>query len=209
MRSTSNPAAVMSSCTMLRSVRPRKSNCWMAPAVPYVTSSARANAARPAPRTDTRVPSMSNRKRRTLLAGQTAEARDHRGNSLEHRVDLAGSRPAAQREAERALGGDAVAADRAQDVRRLTGHHRAGGARRRGDAAEVELHQDTLGLYPRHYDRDVVRQSRRAAGARHSRLRDLLEEPRQQPIAQPAEPRHLARHLDTREIGRDAHAGDG
>jgi peptide/nickel transport system permease protein len=33
-RSSSTPAAAMSSCTMLRSVRPRKSNCWIAPAVP-------------------------------------------------------------------------------------------------------------------------------------------------------------------------------
>src|SRR5262249_24873895 len=141
MRSTSNPAAVMSSCTMLRAVRPRKSNCWMAPPGPEVASSAPANAPPPTPRTHTTVPRLSDREKRPLRVGQTAEARDHRGNGLEHRVDLAGSRPAAQREAERALGGDAVAADRAQDVRRLTGHHRAGGARRRGDAAEVELHQ--------------------------------------------------------------------
>src|SRR4029453_1140788 len=198
MRSTSSPAAVMSSCTMLRSVRPRKSNCWIAPAVPYVASSARATAARPAPRTDTRVPSMSNRKRRTLLVGQTAEARDHRGNGLEHRVDLARGRPAAQREAERPLGRDAVAADRTQDVRRLAGHRRAGGARPRGDATEVELHQDALGLHPRYHDRNMVRQSRRAADARQTRLRDLLEQPRHQPIAQPAEPRRLARRLYAR-----------
>src|SRR5437870_2066471 len=142
----------MRSWTMRRSVRPRKSYRSIVPAVPYVSSSARANAARPAPRTDTSVPSMSKRKRRTLLGGQAAEPGDHRRNGIEHDVDLARGGPAAQREAERAFGGLAVAADRPQHVRRLAGHRRAGGARRGGDAAQVEFHQDALRLHPRHDD---------------------------------------------------------
>src|SRR5262245_36439018 len=103
------------------------------PAVPYVSSSARANAVRPAPRTLTSVPSISKRKRRTLRQRQTAEAGDHCGHPVEDEIDLAGGGPAAQREAERALGGVTVAADRAEHVRRLAGHRRARGARRCGD----------------------------------------------------------------------------
>ena len=53
-----------------------------------------------------------------------------------------------------------------------------------------------------------MREPRRAASARQACLRDLLKKPRQQPVAQPGEARRLARDLDAREIGRDAHAGD-
>src|SRR5213593_3670070 len=103
----------MRSWTMRRSVRPRKSYRSIVPAVPYVSSSARAKAVRPAPRTLTSVPSMSKRKRRTLRRRQPAEAGDHRGDRVDHEIDLAGRGPAAEGEAERALGRVTVAADRA------------------------------------------------------------------------------------------------
>src|SRR5437879_8142691 len=142
----------MRSWTMRRSVRPRKSYRSIVPAVPYVSSSARANAVRPARRTLTSVPSMSKRKRRTLLRGQASEPGDHRRDRVEHEVDLARGGPPAEREAQRALGGGWLAADRPQHVRWLARHRRAGGARRRGDAAQVELHQDALGLHAGHDD---------------------------------------------------------
>src|SRR5947208_5009236 len=174
----------MRSWTMRRSVRPRKSYRSIVPAVPYVSSSARANAVRPAPRTLTSVPSMSKRKRRTLRRRQAADASDHRRHRIEHEIDLAGGGPAAEREAERALGGVAVTADRPQHVRRLSGHRRAGGARRGGDAAQVEVRQHALGLHARHDDRHVMWEPFRSARAGQARVLNPGKQSRQESIAQ-------------------------
>src|SRR5204862_5556272 len=98
----------------------------MAPAVPYVASSARPKAARPAPRAVTSVPSTSNRKSRTSGC-ETPQALDDLRQRFENRLDLGRRRPSAKGEAERALELLARAADRAQHVRRLTARHVAGG----------------------------------------------------------------------------------
>src|SRR5262250_1969136 len=128
--------------TMWGSVRPRKSNVSIGPVVPYTSLSARPMAMRPAPRAVTSVPSMSNRKsctrcaapRRAALGGETAQAIDDAWHDVDHVVDLGGGRPPTQREAERALGSLTIAADGAQDVRRLAGERGTGRARRRSDA---------------------------------------------------------------------------
>src|SRR5919204_2356510 len=112
----------------------------IAPAVPYVAWSARPNAARPAPRAVTSVPSTSNRKSRTS-GRETTQALDDGRQGLHDGVDLRGRRPSAEREAERALELVAGAADGAQHVRRLAARHVARRAGRRGDAAQVELEE--------------------------------------------------------------------
>src|SRR5919108_5527221 len=96
----------------------------MSPAVPYVWISACCRAERPAPRAVMSVPSMSNRNRRTLRR-EPAQSLDDRRQRVEHDVDLGGGRPATEREAERALGLVARAADRAQHVRGLAACHAA------------------------------------------------------------------------------------
>src|SRR5262249_20717228 len=118
----------------------------MAPAVPYVVVSARPNAARPAPRAETSVPSTSNRKSRPS-GGETAQALDHAGKRFDDGVDLRRRRPAAEREAERALELVTRAADGAQHVRGLAARHIARRARRGGDAAQIQLEQHTVGLH--------------------------------------------------------------
>src|SRR5881296_2899078 len=118
----------------------------MAPAVPYVAVSARPKAARPAPRALTSVPSTSKRKSRTS-GRETTQALDHRGQRLDDRVHLRRRRPPAEREAERALQLVARAADGAQHVRGLAARHVARRARRRGDAAPVQLEVHAFG-YP-------------------------------------------------------------
>src|SRR5882762_2240237 len=95
----------------------------MGPVVPYTAGSARESATRPAPPAVTSVPSMSKRKRRRAAARSpvsAAPAHDAR-QDIEHRVDLGGGGPAAEREAERALRLLARAADGAQHVRGLAG----------------------------------------------------------------------------------------
>src|SRR5215470_1310156 len=116
----------------------------MSPAVPYTRSSAAASARRPAPLVRTRVPSMSKRTSRTrALAGRPrdrdgegAEARHNGGQAVEDGIHLGGGAPAAQREAERAVGLGGRAADRAQDMGRRLGEGGAGRAGRRGNALE-------------------------------------------------------------------------
>src|SRR5919201_4800316 len=110
----------------------------MAPAVPYVASSARPKAARPAPRAVTSVPSTSNRKSRTS-GRETAQALDRRGKRVDHRVDLRRGRPSPEGEAQRALELVSRTADGTQDVRRLAAGHVARRAGRGGNATQVEL----------------------------------------------------------------------
>src|SRR5215468_9594443 len=112
----------------------------MAPAVPYVAFRARPNAARPAPRAVTSVPSTSKRKSRTS-GGEAAQALDHARQSLEDRVHLRRRRPATECEAERALELVARASDGAQHVRGLPARHVARRAGRGGDSAQIELEQ--------------------------------------------------------------------
>src|SRR5437762_6691948 len=87
---------------------------------------------------------MSNRKSRTSARREAAQARDHGGQCLDRDVDLAGGRPASEREAEGALERLAVAADRAEHVGGLARDRVARRAGRGGDASEIELEQDAV-----------------------------------------------------------------
>src|SRR5262249_22845947 len=179
----------------------------MAPAVPYVVWSARPNAARPAPRAVTSVPSTSNRKSRTS-GGEAAQALDHAGQRLEDRVDLGGRRPTTEREAERALELVARAPDGAQHVRGLAARHVARGAGRRSHPPQVELEQHTVGLHAADDDARVMRQARPTAGTCDARPRYALEHAFEQAITHAGQPCHLGGTLSAREIGRHPHADD-
>src|SRR5439155_18288891 len=102
-----------------------KSNESIGPVGPEASVRACPTAARPAPAAVTSVPAMSNRKRCTArpaarqpgaLRGETSEALDDARHDVDHIIDLGGRRPAAQREAERALGGLTITADGGQHV---------------------------------------------------------------------------------------------
>src|SRR5439155_277155 len=99
-------------------------------------------------------------------------------------VDLARSGPASEREAEGALERLAVAADRAEHVRGLARERVARRAGRGGDASEIQLEQDAVRLHAGHHEGRVVRQSATPARASEARLREPLEHPGDQPVAQ-------------------------
>src|SRR5262245_29797364 len=203
--------------TMWGSVRPRKSNVSIGPVVPYTSLSACPMAIRPAPRAVTSVPSMSNRKsctraaapQRAALEGETSQAIDNARHDVDHVVDLGGGRPPAQREAQRALGGVTIAADGAQDVRRLTRERGTGRARRRSDAAQVELEQDAIGFDAGDDETHVVRQALRADHPRDARPAHALEQLGQEAIAKRGEPRRFRLQLGPRQLRGHAHADDG